>query len=147
MIEPETSCTVYTELIVKMYKEVTGLRASDPYISAGRSRWQRFSTAYNDAMTSVRSARSQSVAAEHRFNFHKRRSSSTSTNGKKQKVSNGWTHTFFCLANTDQEKLFTMPVQKNELVMAGLGEKKSLYLTSVVTQKSFMKKLWILFQN
>jgi len=76
-------------------------------------------------MVSLQAVRSRSVAAEHRHNFSKRRSSShCSATNKKAKLATSWTHTFYCLANNDQDKLFTTSTLKNELVLVGLGEKK-----------------------
>ena len=88
-------------------------------------RYQRFRGAYDEAMTSLQAVRSRSVAAEHRYNFSRRRSSSHgSATNKKAKLASTWTHIFYCLASCDQEKLFTTSALKNELILAGLGEKK-----------------------
>jgi len=77
----------------------------------------------NNAISLVRDARNSSVAAEHRSNFGKRRSTaaprcSAAKRGKEKVTS--WTHKFFCLSETDDDVL---PIKKNHLVLAGLGEK------------------------
>ena len=70
----------------------------------------------------MRDARNSSIAAEHRNNFGKRRSTAApryaAKRGKGKATS--WTHKFFCLSETDDD---TIPMKKNHLILAGLGEK------------------------
>lgn len=77
-------------------------------------------------MTMLREARNNSIAAEQRHNFSSRRRSAVIEVGKPKRVkfSNSWTHKFVCLAYTDQEKSCSSNAEKNELTLAGLGEKK-----------------------
>ena len=88
-------------------------------------RWKNLRSRYNNTMTLLRKSRNASIAAEHRNNFGCRRKSGGMEIGrsKRPKHSNSWTHKFVCMAYTDQDKCCTS-AEKNELMLAGLGEKK-----------------------
>ena len=73
----------------------------------------------------MRNARSSLIAAEQRYNFGKRRYTTLgSKQTKRAKTNNSWTHKFFCLSGTDEDRLPSSTFEKNGLVLAGLGEKK-----------------------
>lgn len=88
-------------------------------------RWRSIRNRYESTLSLLREARNGSIAAEHRHNFASRRRSSGMEHGKSKcpKLSS-WTHKFICLAYTDQEKPWSSTAEKNELTLAGLGEKK-----------------------
>ena len=88
-------------------------------------RWQRLEGAYRQAMSALREARSGSIAVEQRRNFAgKRRNSSPAFAQAKRPKVNSWTHKFFCLAETEESRVPSNTLQRNELVLAGLGERK-----------------------
>ena len=74
----------------------------------------------SNAIAAVREARNSSIAAEQWHNFRKRRYTLSGTSPKARKGKTSWTHKFFCLAETDND---TLPLKKNSLILAGLGEK------------------------
>ena len=77
-------------------------------------------------MSALREARSGSIAVEQRRNFGGRRHNSSTAafrQAKRPKL-NSWTHKFFCLAETEENRVPSNSVQRNELVLAGLGERK-----------------------
>ena len=77
-------------------------------------------------MAALREVRSGSIAVEQRRNFGGKRRN-TSVAALRQAIRpklNSWTHKFFCLAETEENKVPSTSIQKNELVLAGLGERK-----------------------
>lgn len=88
-------------------------------------RWQRIRNASSNALGALREARNNSIAAEQRHNFGKRRcSTSRHKQTKRFKTNNSWTHKFYCLSGTDQDRVPSSTLEKNALVLADLGEKK-----------------------
>ena len=89
-------------------------------------RLQRLTGAYSQAMAALREARSGSIAVEQRRNFGgKRRSTgATAFRQPKRPKPNSWTHKFFCLAETEESRVPSTNIQRNELVLAGLGERR-----------------------
>ena len=73
----------------------------------------------SNAIAVVRDARNSSIAAEHRYNFRKRCSNLPGAPPKRGKGIS-WTHKFFCLSETNDD---TLPLNKHDLILAGLGEK------------------------
>ena len=70
------------------------------------------------------SGKEKTVVEEHRSNFSKRKRGLSAVFSKRPK-SSSWTHKFICLATTGQERV-PAPVMKEDLLLAGLGEKNSL---------------------
>ena len=90
--------------------------------TAAAERQQQVGIRLDSAISLVRDARNSTIAAEHRNNFGKRRSSASPRfapkRGKGKATS--WTHKFFCLSETNDD---VIPVKKDHLILAGLGEK------------------------
>ena len=87
-------------------------------------RWRSIRNRYESTMSLLREARSGSIAAEHRHNFASRRRFTEQGKSCKHPKLSSWTHKFICLAYTNQEKPCSSTAEKNELTLAGLGEKK-----------------------
>lgn len=103
-------------------------------------RWQRIRNASSNALGALREARNNSIAAEQRHNFGKRRcSTSRHKQTKRFKTNNSWTHKFYCLSGTDQDRVPSSTLEKNALVLADLGEKKSLFQMLIVILQNLMK--------
>ena len=68
--------------------------------------------------------RRNSIAAEQRYNFGRKRKASNASNQPKHPRVQSWTHKFVCLPKTEQARLPTTIKERNEIVLAGLGEKK-----------------------
>ena len=94
------------------------------------SRWQQFSTRYQNAIECIRSIpnRRESIAAEQRHNFSKRRRSGSSVplcgNQLKYPRLQSWTHRFVCLPHTNHKRIPSTVAERNEIIQAGLWEKK-----------------------
>lgn len=90
------------------------------FIGIATERQQRVGSALSNAISAVREARNNSIAVEQRHNFRKRRSTFPSAPPNYAKRATSWKHKFFCLSETDDD---TLPLKKNNLILAGLGEK------------------------
>ena len=78
---------------------------------------------YGQAMAALRQAQRGSIAVEQRHNFRgKRHGGAISSRAKWPKFTT-WTHKFYCLSETNDERVPSSSLRKNELVLAGLGEK------------------------
>jgi len=77
-------------------------------------------------MAALRETRSGSIAVEQCCNFGRKRhnTSTAAFRQAKHPKLNSWTHKFFCLAETEENRVPSMSIQKNKLVLAGLGERK-----------------------
>lgn len=91
------------------------------YIGMTTERQQRVGSALSNAISMVREARNNSIAAE-QWHFRKRCPTLPGAPPKhaKRGKATSWTHKYFCLSETDDD---TLPLKKNYLIMAGLGEK------------------------
>ncbi len=72
----------------------------------------------------------EEIGQEQKFNFapynagKKRKLFSVGSGKKKQKASTSWTHTFYCLARSDQSKIPGTMSEREALLDGGLGEQK-----------------------
>jgi len=106
-------------------------------------RVQRFGDTYSNTINILRGARNTSIAAEQRHNFGKRRSTACPANqAKKFKKTTTWTHNFFCLSETNDEKVPTTSMTKNALILAGLGEKRVTIPNIDCSAKEFQEVLY-----
>jgi len=106
---------------------------------------QRFGGSYDSAINLLRQARHTSIAAEHRYNFGRRRNTASLTNPAKKLKTMSWTHNFFCLSEIDEEKVPTTNVGKNALILAGLGEKRVTIPDIDCSVKEFQEVLYGVF--
>ncbi len=85
-------------------------------------RWERFDCAYKSAITSIRGLGSNSNSV----GSSKRKGGLSKCSGSvpKRPKPSSWTHKFFCLAGTDDDKVPTTACGREVLSLAGLGEKK-----------------------
>ena len=98
-------------------------------------------------MSALREARSGSIAVEQRRNFAgKRRNSSAAAfrPGKRPKL-NSWTHKFYCLAESEETRVPSSSMQRNELVLAGLGERKVTVADVDCSPQEFQETLLTVF--
>lgn len=109
-------------------------------VHAGRM--QRFGSTCSNTINILREARNTSIAAEHRHNFGKRRGLASLANQAKKPKTMTWTHNFFCLSETNDEKVPTTTVAKNELILAGLGEKRVTITNVDCSAKEFQEVLF-----
>jgi len=110
------------------------------YIIAIEGR-QRLESAYGQAMAALREARSESIAVEQRHNFRgKRLGGATLSRAKRPKFS-VWTHRFYCLSETDDERVPSTSLRRNELVLAGLGERNVTITDVDCTPQDFQEAL------
>ena len=101
-------------------------------------------------MALLREARNNLIAAEQRHNFGgRRRCTGPGERGKPKRIktSNTWTHKFVCLASTEQEKPCSSITEKNELILAGLGEKKITVPNVVAAPKNLGTASQMHFQS
>ena len=93
-------------------------------------------------MSALREARSGSIAVEQRRNFAGKwhNSSHAFAQAKRPKVSS-WTHKFFCLAKTEKSRVPSNTLQRNELVLAGLGERKVMVADVNCSPQEFRETL------
>ncbi|XP_065895804.1 uncharacterized protein [Dysidea avara] len=106
-------------------------------------RRQRLEGAYGQAMAALRDARTGSIAVEQRHNFGgKRRSGAAAAlrQAKRPKLST-WTHKYYCLAETDEDRVPSSSLRKNELVLAGLGERSVTISDVKCTPQEFQEAL------
>ena len=87
---------------------------------------QRMESAYGQAMAALREARSGSIATLRQANWPK-----LST----------WTHKYYCLVETDEKRVPSTSIKKNELVLAGLGEKNMTIPDVNCTPQEFQEAL------
>ncbi len=91
-----------------------------PYLTGT---WNRFNRAYRGAIAALRGngPSQKTFVEEHRSSFNKRKRCSDII-AKRPKFCS-WAHKFVCLASCCQEKV-PSPIMKEDLLSAGLGEKK-----------------------
>ena len=90
------------------------------------NRWQQFGDRYQNAIKSIQTSRRESIAAEQRNNFGKRRRSVNSgvCNRVKQPRLQAWIHRFVCLPKTNHNRVPSAIVERNAIIQAGLWEKR-----------------------
>jgi len=86
-------------------------------------RHQRLEGAFSQAMTALREARSGSIAVEQCQNFGGKRCGAAALRQAKRPKLRSWTHKFFCMAETDDDRVPSTCLKRNELILAGLGER------------------------
>lgn len=135
--------SAYSSLQVK----ATGLY--NLFLIVENIRWQQFGTRYANTIQSIRSinSRRDSIAAEQRHNFGKRRrgsSSASSTPSGQAKFPRlqTWTHRFVCLPKANNDRIPSTVVEQNEIIQAGLWEKKISIPDIDCGTKNFMKSFW-----
>lgn len=98
-------------------------------------------------MAALREARSGSIAVEQRRNFGGKRRNCSTAASRQAKYSklNSWTHKFFCLAETEEAKVPSSSIQRNELVLAGLGERKVTISDINCSPQEFQETLLTVF--
>ena len=92
-------------------------------------------------MAALRDARSGSIAVEQRRNFGGRRHGGASLRPAKRPKLSTWTHKYYCLAETDDERVPSTSFKKNELVLAGLGERSVTIPDVNCTPQEFQEAL------
>ena len=102
---------------------------------------QRLQSAFGQAMAALRDARSGSIAVEQRRNFRGRQHGGAALRHAKRPKLSTWTHKYYCLAETDEERVPSTTLRKNELVLAGLGERSVTISDVNCTPQEFQEAL------
>ena len=92
-------------------------------------------------MAALRDTRSGSIAVEQHRNFGGRRHGGASLRPAKRPKLSTWTHKYYCLAETDDERVPSTSFKKNELVLAGLGERSVTIPDVNCTPQEFQEAL------
>ena len=107
----------------------------------------RFSTAYNDAITSIRRMRGgntpfmMGTRFEAGANCLKRKGGKNKSSLPKKPKPSSWTHKFVCLATTNEDRVPTS-CMKDLLAFAGLGEQKVFIPDVDCTIEEFYETLY-----